>query len=267
MFFSPFCCKVRAYLNYNRIPYNIVEINSIMNTQTKWSLYDRVPIVVIENEQIQLNDSSLIISAIESYIRQPTKTFKSIMKLYQTIVQKDEKGNLSFSYPNRHFIVEPPVNDRLEMISEQQKASVNQQSKSFFAWLFSRSKLQPDASAEVLQSKTIDKPRTNEENELERQWREWVDNKLIHVISPNIYCTIRQSVNTLKWFSKAGDWDEIFPWYQRWILIYLGAIGMRGLSMYLKKKYNLNDNVRISLYECGEEWVNAIGDKAFHGKN
>ncbi|CAF5087654.1 unnamed protein product, partial [Rotaria sp. Silwood1] len=61
-----------------------------------------------------------------------------------------------------------------------------------------------------------------------------------------------------------GGWDEIFPWYPRWIFVYFGAIAMRVLATYLKKKYHLNDNVRISLYECGNEWVNAIGDKDFH---
>lgn len=110
----PFCCKVRAYLNYHRIPYDIVEVNSVMRSETKWSTYKKVPILVIENEEIQLNDSSVIISAIESYIRMPTKTFKNISKLYQSIIEKDEKGKLSFSYPNKYFLVEPLINDRID---------------------------------------------------------------------------------------------------------------------------------------------------------
>jgi len=114
--FSPFCCKVRAFLNYNRIPYDIVEVNSVTHTETKWSLYNKVPILVIENEQVQLNDSSMIISTIESYLRQPTKTFKNIMKLYKSIVEKDQKGNIYFTYPNRYSIVEPSINDQLETI-------------------------------------------------------------------------------------------------------------------------------------------------------
>jgi microsomal prostaglandin-E synthase 2 len=233
-----------------------------MHTETKWSLYDRVPIVVIENERIQLNDSSLIISAIESYLRQPTKTFKNIIKLYQSIVEKDQKGKLSFTYPNRYAIVESSNNDRLEIVKDQEKFKVNNQSKSFFAKLFSRSSSQ----TELIENQPIIRKRSNEENEFERQWREWVDNKFIHVISPNIYCTLRQSLNTFRWFSKAGDWEEIFPWYQRWIIVYLGAIVMRLVAIRLKKKYNLNDNVRVSLYECGEEWANAIGEKDFLGK-
>jgi microsomal prostaglandin-E synthase 2 len=261
LYFSPFCCKVRAYLNYNRIPYDIVEVNSVLHTETKWSLYDRVPILVIENERIQLNDSSMIVSAIESYLRQPTKTFKNIMKLYKSIVEKDQKGNISFNYPDKYLIVEPSVNDQIETIKKDQKILVNNESQSFFGKLFSRSKPQPE-----IESKTIVKKRSNEENEFERQWREWIDNKFIHVISPNVYCTLRQSLYTFRWFSKAGDWEEIFPWYERWFIVYAGAIVMRLVSIRLKKKYNLNDDVRVSLYECGDEWANAVGDKDFLGK-
>ncbi|CAF0794314.1 unnamed protein product [Adineta ricciae] len=258
----PFCCKVRAYLNYNRIPYDIVEVNSVMHTETKWSLYDRVPIVVVENEHIQLNDSSQIISVIESYLRQPTKTFKQIIKYYKTILEKDQKGRLFFTYPNKYAIVEPSMKDRLESTKSEVKLSNSNESRSFFGWLFSRSTPTPtvESKPEVIVSK-----KSNEENEFERQWREWVDNNFIHALSPNIYCTLRQSLDTFRWFSKAGDWEEIFPWYQRWFIVYMGAIVMRVVAVRLKKKYNLHDDVRLSLYECANEWVNAIGEKDFLG--
>lgn len=265
MFFfsSPFCCKVRAYLNYNRIPYDIVEVNSVMHTETKWSLYDRVPIVVVENEHIQLNDSSQIISVIESYLRQPTKTFKHIIKYYKTILEKDHKGRLFFTYPDKYAIAEPVMKDRLELTKPEVKPSNSNESKSFFGWLFSRST--PTSPVETKPEVAVSK-KSNEENEFERQWREWVDNKFIHALSPNIYSTLRQSLDTFRWFSKAGDWEEIFPWYQRWFIVYMGAIVMRVVAVRLKKKYSLHDDVRLSLYECANEWVNAIGEKDFLGK-
>jgi microsomal prostaglandin-E synthase 2 len=73
-------------------------------------------------------------------------------------------------------------------------------------------------------------------------------------------------LNTFRWFSQAGDWEQIFPWYQRWIIVYVGAVVMRGVAGRLKRKYNLNDDVRISLYECANEWVKAVGKKDFLGK-
>lgn len=91
-----------------------------MRSETKWSIYKKVPIVVIENEQIQLNDSSMIISSIESYLRIPTKTFKNISKLYQSIIEKDDKGKLSFNYPNKYFLVEPLISDQLDLTRQVQ---------------------------------------------------------------------------------------------------------------------------------------------------
>ena len=208
----------------------------------------------------------MIISAIESYLRQPTYKFKNIMKLYKSIVEKDQKGNLIFTYPNRYFINEPLFNDRLETIDYKQDN--NNKSKSLFSILLSKLFFGSEIDLESkIQSEATNIKESNEENDFERQWREWVDNKFVHALSPNIYCTLKQSIHTFRWFSKAGNWEEIFPWYQRWIIIYLGAIVMRIVATRLKKKYNINDNVRISLYECGDEWINIIGDKDFHGKN
>ncbi|CAF3972137.1 unnamed protein product [Rotaria sp. Silwood2] len=284
----PFCCKVRAYLNYNRIPYDIVEVNSVMRSETKWSIYNKVPIVVLENEQIQLNDSSMIISSIESYLRMPTKTFKNLSKLYQSIIEKDDKGKLSFNYPNKYFLVEPLLNDRIDPTKQVQTEKTKhdaidnkiqpientQPSKSFFAKLFSKSKPNNEqgliniGSENVTNNETTSKTsyiKSSEQYKLERQWREWVDTKFVHTLSPNIYCTLKQSLNTFLWFSKAGDWEQIFPWYQRWIIVYVGAIVMRVVAERLKKKYNLNNNVRLSLYECANEWVKAVGNKDFLG--
>ncbi|CAF0824166.1 unnamed protein product [Rotaria sordida] len=285
----PYCCKVRAYLNYYRIPYDIVEVNSVMRSETKWSIYKKVPVVVVEDEQIQLNDSSMIISSIESYLRMPTKTFKNISKLYQSIIDKDEKGKLSFNYPNKYFLVEPLLNDQIDPTKQVQTEKTKhdaidnkiqpientQPSTSFFAKLFSKSKPEREhgliniGSGNVTTNKETSSQtsysKSSEQYKLERQWREWVDTKFVHTLSPNIYCTLRQSLNSFRWFSKAGDWEQIFPWYQRWIIVYTGAIIMRGVAGRLKKKHNLNYNVRLSLYECANEWIKAVGDKNFLG--
>ncbi|KHJ98292.1 hypothetical protein OESDEN_01732 [Oesophagostomum dentatum] len=38
----------------------------------------------------------------------------------------------------------------------------------------------------------------------ERQWREWVDGRFIHLISPNVYRTFDESLETFKWFSEVN---------------------------------------------------------------
>ena len=44
----PFCCKARAFLDYFGLSYEVVEVNSVMRTQVKWTKYKKVPIVVVE---------------------------------------------------------------------------------------------------------------------------------------------------------------------------------------------------------------------------
>ena len=234
-----------------------------MQSQTRWSLYNKLPTAVLENEQIQVNDSNMIISAVESYLRRPTISFQHVMKYFKCIVEKDQKGNLFFTYPDRYVIAEPTVADRLMRNEDEHKLIVPRASRSFFERFFSRAK---SVSVEE-NAKPVVPVRSQAENDFERQWREWVDSKFVHVISPNIYCTLRQSLHTFRWFSQAGDWEDIFPWYQRWIFVYLGAIVMRAFAVRLKKKYHLHDDVRISLYECANEWVDAMGDRDFLGKN
>ncbi|MDK0740079.1 glutaredoxin domain-containing protein, partial [Clostridium perfringens] len=33
----PFCCKVRAFLDYHGFSYDVVEVNSVWRTQLKWT--------------------------------------------------------------------------------------------------------------------------------------------------------------------------------------------------------------------------------------
>ena len=44
----PFCCKVRAFLDYYGFAYNVVEVNFVTRKQIKWSNYKKVPILVCE---------------------------------------------------------------------------------------------------------------------------------------------------------------------------------------------------------------------------
>jgi len=60
----PFCCKVRAFLDFHQIPYKMVEVNPLFKSEIKFSKdYRKVPIVVVEGKiNNQLNDSSRIIT-------------------------------------------------------------------------------------------------------------------------------------------------------------------------------------------------------------
>uniref|UniRef100_A0A2N9I146 Prostaglandin E synthase 2 n=1 Tax=Fagus sylvatica TaxID=28930 RepID=A0A2N9I146_FAGSY len=55
----PFCNKVKAFLDYYDIPYKVVEVNPLSKKEIKWSDYKKVPILMVDGEQ--LTDSSVII--------------------------------------------------------------------------------------------------------------------------------------------------------------------------------------------------------------
>ena len=70
----------------------------------------------------------------------------------------------------------------------------------------------------------------------ERQWRKWSDENLVHVLSPNAYRTLSEAVDSFKWFSKAGEWEKNFPFWETCLMIYGGAFMMWLISKKLKKK-------------------------------
>lgn len=96
----------------------------------------------------------------------------------------------------------------------------------------------------------------------EREWREWVDEKLVHALSPNIYRTPSESVQAFNYISRVSN----FNFLEKVAAKYVGAISMYFLSKVLKKRYQLKDDVRESLYEYCREWVEAIGkERQFMG--
>lgn len=49
----PFCSKVRAFLDYYGLPYEIVEVNPVMRQELKWSAYRKVPILMVNDDMVR----------------------------------------------------------------------------------------------------------------------------------------------------------------------------------------------------------------------
>ncbi|XP_010069797.2 prostaglandin E synthase 2 [Eucalyptus grandis] len=166
----PFCNKVKAFLDYYKIPYKVVEVNPISKKEIKWSDYKKVPILMVDGNP--MNDSSAIIDQ-----------------------------------------------------------------------LFG--KIHPDDLAE---------------NEEERKWRGWVDNHLVHVLSPNIYRTPSEALESFDYITTHGN----FSFMERLIAKYSGAAAMYMVSKKLKKRHKITDE-RAALYEAAETWVDALKGRPFCG--
>jgi microsomal prostaglandin-E synthase 2 len=168
----PFCNKVKALLDYYDIPYKVVEVNPMNKKEIKWSDYKKVPILVVDGEQMV--DSSDIIS-----------------KLFQRI-----HPGIGSSIPHDE----------------------------------------------------------------EMKWRGWVDNHLVHVLSPNIYRTAAEAIESFDYITTHGN----FSFIEKIVAKYGGAAAMYFVSKKLKKRHNITD-VRAALYEAAETWVDALKGRRFLG--
>lgn len=166
----PFCNKVKAFLEYNDIPYKIVEVNPINKKEIKWSDYKKVPILKVYGEQMV--DSTDIID-----------------KLHQ--------------------------------------------------------RMHPDSGPEDDETK---------------KWRGWVDNHLVHVLSPNIYRSPSEAIESFDYITTHGN----FSFTERLLAKYSGAAAMYFVSKKLKKRHNITDE-RKALYEAAETWVDALKGRQYLG--
>ena len=66
----------------------------------------------------------------------------------------------------------------------------------------------------------------------ERQWRQWVDDRFVHTLSPNIYRTLRESMRAMDYISSVGNFSR----FEQVAAKYAGAAAMFYLGRRLKKK-------------------------------
>lgn len=89
-----------------------------------------------------------------------------------------------------------------------------------------------------------------------------MDNKLVHVLPPNIYRTPSESLQAFDYISKVGNFNT----FERVAAKYLGAFSMYFMAKLLKKKYQLDSDVRSNLYRYCNKWCKAVGkDRQFMG--
>ncbi|MGH0170964.1 UNVERIFIED_CONTAM: hypothetical protein FKN15_070121 [Acipenser sinensis] len=211
----PFCSKVRAFLDYHGLPYDIVEVNPVMRKEIQFSQYRKVPILLADDgETLQLNDSSVISSVIKTYMISKDKNLKQILSYYPEMKYKDEKGKEVTEYSNKYWV----------MLGEQEVE-------------------------EHYPSK--------ESMKEEVKWRRWVDDWLVHLISPNVYRTPTEALASFDYIVREGKFGS----FEGFCAKYLGAAAMFIISKRLKSRHELQSDVRQDLYKAVNDWVTAIGKK------
>ena len=54
----------------------------------------------------QLNDSSLIVSLLESYTKDKAQTIEKLLAFYPELESKNAKGKTVYEYPNKYFVMQ-----------------------------------------------------------------------------------------------------------------------------------------------------------------
>ncbi|KAJ6654610.1 hypothetical protein lerEdw1_006763 [Lerista edwardsae] len=217
----PFCSKVRAFLDYHGLAYEIVEVNPVMRKEIKFSVYRKVPILLVSAESVlQLNDSSVIISAIKTYLIS-RKSLEEIVSYYPPMKAVDDRGKEIVEYGNKYWL----------MLDEK----------------------------ETLRVYPVKEARTEE-----MKWRKWVDDWLVHLISPNVYRTPGEALASFDYIVREGNFGTVEGFFAK----YVGATAMFFIGKRLKTRHHLQDNVREDLYKAADDWVKAVGrHRLFMGGN
>ncbi|XP_045509417.1 prostaglandin E synthase 2 [Colias croceus] len=95
----------------------------------------------------------------------------------------------------------------------------------------------------------------------EREWRKWADSVLVHTLSPNVYRTTGEAIETFKWFEDVGGWRQSFPAWECALMVYGGAAAMWIISKRLKKRHQIKEDERQSLYDAANAWMKAVKKK------
>ncbi|XP_045702156.1 prostaglandin E synthase 2 isoform X3 [Phyllostomus hastatus] len=214
-------CHLRSQdLRAERSAAQVVEVNPVRRAEIKFSSYRKVPILLAqEGESLQqLNDSSVIISALKTYLvsGQPLEV---IITYYPPMKSLNDQGKEVTEFCNKYWL----------MLDEK----------------------------EAQQMYGGKEARTEE-----MKWRQWADDWLVHLISPNVYRTPTEALASFDYIVREGKFGAV----EGAVAKYLGAAAMYLISKRLKSRHHLQDDVRKDLYEAANKWVAAVGkDRPFMG--
>lgn len=122
----PFCCKVRVFLDYYGLSYDVVEVDPVLRKEISWSSYKKVPILLTETASgyQPLNESSMIISLIASHLKDKSQKVEELMSYYPSIGMHDKDDKLKYEIMNKYYLMYKdslPDNKNFNDIIEERK--------------------------------------------------------------------------------------------------------------------------------------------------
>ncbi|KAJ9553764.1 hypothetical protein OSB04_017809, partial [Centaurea solstitialis] len=160
-----------------------------------------------------------------------------------------------------------PFCNKITMMCHTQVVEVNPLSKKEIKWSDYKKVPILMVDGEPLQDSSVENQAQSQSStshvdveDEEKKWRRWVDDHLVHMLSPNIYRNTSEALESFDYITSNGN----FSFSEKYTVKYAGAAAMYFVSKKLKKKYNITDE-RTALYEAAETWVNALDGREFLG--
>lgn len=98
---------MRVLLDYYGLSYDVVEVDPVLRKEINWSNYRKVPILLtkVSNGYQPLNDSSMIISILSSYLCDKSKKIEELATYYPMIAMHDKNGQFKYEIINKYFLM------------------------------------------------------------------------------------------------------------------------------------------------------------------
>lgn len=88
----------------------------MLKQQISWSDYKKVPILLVKsNDGYQpLTDSTMIVSALATYLKDQTSDIQEIANFYPSVIYVDEDGKRKTDIMNKYFIMNEDESDTVK---------------------------------------------------------------------------------------------------------------------------------------------------------
>lgn len=220
----PFCCKVKAVLDFYKIPYQVVEVSPLTKRQLKWGDHRKVPVLALGGKSGE---------------------------------EEEEKGGASsFAPPAGAEVLADSSLIISRLAAEAQAAGLGPARGAGGSGKSSGGS--GKGSSSWVRRGGGDKAASPPSLSKEASWRKWVDGRLVKVITVNIYRTAGEAWQTFDYIAETGSFGSdggIGGAIEKGAARVVGAGMMWAIAGRLAKRYGVEGEPRAALEQAGREWT------------
>jgi len=104
-----------------KVPYDIIEVDPMIKQQISWSDYKKVPILLVKsnNGYQPLTDSTMIISAMATYLKNISVNIEDVANFYPSVSYIDTDGKRKSDIMNKYFIMNEDESEKSKRLNSE----------------------------------------------------------------------------------------------------------------------------------------------------